>query len=164
MTNAKSFIVQSPVLKFFFFFMYWQPSFPRNDLAKCVTPICLSLEDIDVSAGHKVLTEVRCIMVIVGDPKGATTLSITTLSLTRLSIMTLSITTLSISTIRIMTLSITTLSITTLSMIIHKTRHSALWQSVIMLSVVLAECHFCWVSHVSLLCWVSLWRMLLCWV
>ncbi len=33
-----------------------------------------------------------------------------------------------------------------------------------MLSVVYADCHLCWVSHIILLCWVSLCWVPLCWV
>jgi len=32
------------------------------------------------------------------------------------------------------------------------------------LSVTYAECHLCWVSHVSIICWVLLCWMSLCWV
>ncbi len=50
-------------------------------------------------------------------------------------------TTLSIMTASIMSFSITSLSIMILSKVIHKTRRSACWQNVIMLSDTYAECH-----------------------
>jgi hypothetical protein len=78
----------------------------------------------------------ECINLAYFPRQGAMTLSITTLSIMTLSIMTLSITTLSI-----MTLSIMTLSITTFCVIVNKTRHTALWLSIVMLSVIYADCH-----------------------
>ncbi len=58
-----------------------------------------------------------------------------------------SATTLNKTTFSKMTINITTLSIMTFSMIINKMRHSALWERVVMLSVIYAECHVWWVSH-----------------
>ncbi len=50
-------------------------------------------------------------------------------------------TTLGLMTLNIMTLSIMTLSIMTFSIIVvNKTRHSAEWQNIVMLSVVYADC------------------------
>ncbi len=49
---------------------------------------------------------------------------------------------------------------TTFSITLNETRDSAQWDS--MLGVVYADCHLCWVSKTSPLCWVSLccksWR------
>jgi hypothetical protein len=83
--------------------------------------------------------------------KGAATLISKTLSMMALSMMALSIMALSI-----IALSIMALGIIALSLIISKTRHSVL------ITLNLTLCHYavslCWVSHVLLLCWVSL-----CW-
>jgi len=70
-------------------------------------------------------------------------------------------TTLSITAFSKMTLSIMTLSMTAFSTAINKMRHSA--------EHCYAECPFRWESHISTLCWVSLYWMslywvLLCWV
>jgi hypothetical protein len=75
--------------------------------------------------------------------------------------------TVSITTLSFIKLSITTLSTMTFRILISKMRrsterHSALWQSIVMLNVIYAECNLCWVSFkLSViyaechLCWVS---------
>ncbi len=65
------------------------------------------------------------------------TVSIMTVSIMTVSIMTVSITTVSIMTISIMTVSIMTVSITTFSIILNKTRHSAKWQRIFILSAIM---------------------------
>jgi hypothetical protein len=85
-------------------------------------------------------------------PYGATTLSIITFGIMRHSI----------TTFRIMTLSLTLKYLWPSTL-----RQSSQWHpilSVIMLNVIYAECHFCWVLQISTLWRVSFWWVSLCWV
>jgi hypothetical protein len=62
---------------------------------------------------------------------------------TTLSIMTLNMMTLNIMTLNIMTFSIITLGVMAFSIIINIARHSAQWQSIVILSVICADGSLC---------------------
>jgi hypothetical protein len=52
------------------FFIVWLVEFPLNGLQIEVAPFCLSFEEVTMRVCHKVLTEMKYILPIVGDPQG----------------------------------------------------------------------------------------------
>jgi hypothetical protein len=57
-------------MHWFVFFLFWQMSFPGMVCPIVTAPIRLSLQNVDVHAGHEVLIEVdNSILLIVGNPQ-----------------------------------------------------------------------------------------------